>query len=225
MDWVLRLAKSSIGAKVAMAISGLALYGFVIAHVLANLQIFVGPEPVNHYGYYLRTMPMLLWTARIGLLVAALVHVVSGIRLAVLNRRARPVRYKAESTVKASFASLTMAQTGILLLVFIIFHLAHYTWHLVDPAYGSLVDSLGRHDVYQMMVLGFSNVWVSATYIVAMVMLHTHLSHGASSMFQSLGINHPRYNGLLRKVGPVTATLIVAGFISIPVAVLAGLVK
>lgn len=225
MNWVIKFAKSSIGAKYLMALTGLVLFGFVLGHMLGNLQIFLGQDAYNSYAHTLKHTPLLLWGTRVVLLVSVLLHIVSGLRLAALNKAARPVQYAQKRWVKASFSSRTMALSGLTLLAFIIYHLLHFTVGVTDPEHYHLVDAVGRHDAYSMFVFGFQNVTVAISYIAAMLLLAMHLNHGASSMFQSLGLNHSRYNSLYRKIGPVFAVVIAIGNIAMPVAVLAGLIS
>jgi len=217
--------KSSIGSKVVMALTGLGLVLFVIVHMAGNLQMFIGQDAMNAYGVTLRKMPLLLWIARIGLLGIAVLHVVISIRLKLANRGARPMRYEHEKTVQASLSSRTMIMSGLIILTFLVYHLLHFTLGFTDPKSFALHDAQGRHDVYNMVIAGFKNPLISGGYILAMVLLFAHLGHGASSWMQSLGWNHPKYNGIIAKVGPVISWLVCLGFISIPVAVLLGILK
>lgn len=225
MGWVVKFAKSSIGAKVLMAVTGAALFGFVLAHMLGNLQIFLGQETFNAYAAFLQGNKELLWVLRSGLIVAVLLHIVSGLRLALLNSAARPVAYSKKTFVKASLTSRTMALSGLVLLAFIVFHLLHFTLGVVQPEAYHLTDAKGRHDAFSMFILGFQSAPIAISYIVAMVLLALHLEHGASSLFQSLGLNHPRYNGLIHRIGPVFAIFIATGNILMPVAVLLGWIQ
>lgn len=217
--------KSSIGSKVVMALTGLALVLFVIIHMAGNLQMFLGQDAMNNYGVVLRKMPLLLWIARLGLFGLAVFHIIISIRLKLANRAARPISYKHEKTVQASLSSRTMIISGLIILAFLIYHLLHFTLGVTDPQNFALHDSQGRHDVYNMVIAGFKNPLISGGYILAMVLLFSHLGHGASSWMQSLGWNHPKYNGLIAKVGPVISWIVCLGFISIPVAVLLGILK
>ena len=222
------MLKSSIGRKFLMAITGAVLLGFVIAHMLGNLQIFLGPKVLNTYARGLQELGALLWVARIGLLVAFIVHIALAIQLQGENKEARPIPYEFDNTVKASLASRTMLLTGYVVLAFVLYHLAHFTFHMVHAEHISpyvFADGKQGNDVYRMVILGFKNWFISGLYIVAQLVLGMHLSHGSSSMFQSLGINHPKLQPFLQKVGPTVATIIVIGNVSIPVAVLIGLVK
>lgn len=224
MDWLKSTLNSSIGMKWTMGLTGLALFLFVLAHMLGNLQIYAGPDQLNSYAVHLRDFGPLLWVARLGLLFLVVVHIVSAIRLTQLNRAARPVAYAQATPQVSGYASRTMLMGGLILLGFICYHLAHFTLGLTNPAQFDLHDAQGRHDVYGMVVLGFRQPVVSLIYILAMVPLAMHLSHGVSSALQTLGANHPKYDSFLRAVGPVVAAIIFIGNCSIPLAVLAGLI-
>jgi succinate dehydrogenase / fumarate reductase cytochrome b subunit len=214
----------SIGAKAIMAVTGAGLTLFVIGHMVGNLQLFLGPEAINSYAAKLKGMPELLWIARIGLLVFFVTHIWLGIWLWQRNKVARPTPYVYQATREASLASRTMLYSGIVLLAFVIFHIAHFTLGLVQPDYYDHKDSLGRADVYRMMVLGFRVWWVTLAYVVSMLLLGFHLSHGISSLFQSLGLNHPRYTPKIKQGGFALAMILMAGNIAMPVAVLLGFV-
>jgi succinate dehydrogenase / fumarate reductase cytochrome b subunit len=218
--------RSSVGKKMIVALTGVVLIAFVIGHLLGNLQIFLGPEWVNGYAEKLRELGPVLWVIRAFLLVNVLLHIFYTISLAIENRRARPVQYKRKDHVKATFASRYMALSGLVVLAFIIYHIAHFTVRVTDPRFLLLkADPLNHYDVYSMMVYGFQNIFVSAFYILSMFLLALHLSHGTSSFFQSLGLNDEKLNPRLAITGRVFAWLIFAGYISIPVAVLLHWVK
>ncbi|MEY2521341.1 MAG: succinate dehydrogenase / fumarate reductase, cytochrome b subunit [Verrucomicrobiota bacterium] len=218
--------RSSVGKKMIVAVTGVVLIAFVVGHLLGNLQIFLGPDWVNSYAEHLRALGPLLWVIRIFLLVNVLVHIFFTINLAIENRRARPVRYKKKDHVKATFASRSMALSGLILLAFILYHLAHFTVRVTDPRFLLLkADPLNRYDVYSMMVYGFQNPYVSGFYILGMFLLALHLSHGTSSFFQSLGVNDEKLAPRLATAGRIFAWLIFVGYTSIPAAVLLHLVK
>ncbi|HEX8280947.1 MAG TPA: succinate dehydrogenase cytochrome b subunit [Chthoniobacterales bacterium] len=218
--------RSSIGRKIIVAVTGLILLGFVIGHLLGNLQIFLGPDWINSYAQHLRDLGPLLWLIRIFLLVSVILHIWFTVRLAIDNRRARPDAYAEKEHVKATFASRYMWLSGLVVLAFIVYHLAHFTLVVADPRLSALrPDALGRHDVFSMMVYGFRNVLVSAFYLIAMFLLMLHLTHGASSFFQSLGLNDKTLTPKLARGGRIFAWLLFAGYISIPIAVLLGLVQ
>lgn len=210
--------RSSLGRKFLMALTGLGLTVFVIAHMLGNFQVFLGPDALNGYAAALKHMPGLLWTARIGLLVIFVLHIAYGVNLWLANRAARPVMYHFKKYREATLASRTMLWTGLVILAFVLFHLAEFTFLVVNPAYADLHDAQGRHDVYRMTVLAFRNPGISLLYVVAMALLAFHLSHGVQSLFQSLGLSHPRWAPILKGLGLVVAVVVFVGNSSMPLA-------
>jgi succinate dehydrogenase / fumarate reductase cytochrome b subunit len=212
--------QTTVGKKAIMAVTGFMLFGFICGHLLGNLQIFLPPEKINHYSATLKSLPFLLWGARITLLLAVGLHVWSSFQLWLLQRAARPINYVKKTNLNSTYASRTMLWSGPIIAAFIIFHLLHFTFGTVHP--GGPFD---EHNVYNNVVTGFQ-VWpVSLFYIIAMIMLCYHLYHGLWSMFQSLGFSHPVYTPWLQRFAKLFAILIAAGNISIPVAVLAGFIK
>ena len=215
-----RFWESTNGQKAIMAVSGAILFAFVFFHMVGNLQVFEGREQLNFYGAALRRFPEALWAARAVLLLAVALHVWSSVRLALRKSDARPVSYAARRNTNSSYASRTMYWSGPILLAFIIYHLLHLTAGYLRPG-----GSFEEGDVYGNMVAGFGVWYVSAWYIFAMILLGLHIRHGAWSMFQSLGMNHPRHTPVLKKAAAVLAFVIVAGYISIPLSILLGLIK
>ena len=209
---------STVGKKAVMAVSGLILFLFVTGHLIGNLQIYEGPEKLNGYARFLRSMPALLWGVRIALLVMVLLHIWSSVQLALLKLKARPTGYVKKKATESSYASRTMYWSGPIILAFVIYHLLDFTFGTVNPRFQ-------EGEVYANVIASFQVIPVSVFYIVAMLLLCMHLYHGLWSMFQSLGFAHPRYSPLLKRAAAVVAILIAAGNISIPVSVLAGLVK
>ena len=214
-----------VRAKFLMALTGAGLLVFVIMHMLGNLQIYLGREALNDYAALLKSMPLLLWTARIGLLAIFTVHLALAFYLKQKNRLARPRGYAVNDPVDTSLASRTMLTSGLVILAFVIYHLLHFTLGYVGGETHDLVDDLGRHDVYSMVVLGFQNVGISAAYIIAMLFLGLHLSHAASSVFQTFGIASSGTRTLLHRLGLGLTWLIVVGNVSIPASVLLGFVQ
>jgi len=209
-----------------VALTGVILIFFVVGHLLGNLQIFLGPRWVNDYAQHLRDLGPLLWLVRFVLLVSVLLHIYFTILLAIENRRARPLPYVKKENVKASFASRHMVVSGVVVLAFIIFHLLHFTGRKFDPHFPLLKnDPLNHYDVYSMMVYGFQNVYISTFYIVGLFLLTLHLTHGASSFFQSLGLNDKKLTPQLAFGARVFAWLLFIGYTAIPVAVLLGLIQ
>ena len=233
MNIVTRLFCSSLGKKFVMAATGLALFGFVIGHLIGNLQIFLGPEAINRYGHFLQTNMEIVWPARIGLLVCVLLHIWSATKLTAENRAARPVGYVQYNPTVASYASRTMMMSGLIVAAFIIYHLLHYTAmveavnlaHKNFAAKPDFVDAEGRHDIFKMMIVGFNQVPVSIFYIVAMGLLSAHLSHGLRAAFQSLGWKKKSYACFLHKAATAISIFIFVGYSSIPIAILAGFGK
>jgi succinate dehydrogenase / fumarate reductase cytochrome b subunit len=224
--FLLDLYSTAVGKKYAMALSGIALMGFVLAHMVGNLKMYLGAEAINHYGEFLRELlvplfprTVVLWMLRIGLLGAVILHIHAAYTLTLINRNARAVKYQTERDYEAAnFASRTMRWTGIIVLLFVLWHLADFTWGWVNPGYV-------RGDVYRNVDASLSRVPVAALYVVANIALGVHLYHGAWSLFQSMGWNHPRFNVWRRGFAIGFAALIVVGNVSFPIAVLAGIVE
>jgi succinate dehydrogenase / fumarate reductase cytochrome b subunit len=209
---------STTGKKAVMAVSGCILFLFVVGHLIGNLQIYEGPDQLNRYAVLLRAEPPLLWAVRMVLLAMVLLHIWSSVQLAARNISARPEGYIKRKATGSSYASRTMYWSGPIILAFVIYHLLDLTFGKVNPHFVP-------GNVYGNVVASFQVIPVAAFYIVAMLLLCLHLYHGLWSMFQSLGIAHPRWTPLLRRGAAVMAILIAAGNISIPVAVLAGWVR
>ncbi len=225
MAWIVRLLKSSLGAKYVMAITGIGLYLFLVGHVAGNLLLYFGQDAMNAYALGLRHLPYgLLWIARIGLVIFFGSHITAATYLTLGNQAARPVAYQSKRFMKASFASRTMPMSGFIVFLFLLYHLAHYTWRVVAFT-GERVDSLGRDDVYSMVVAGFQQPLISGLYIVAMLVLGVHLHHGLSSLFQTLGLNNARYNTFFRRVFPLLGWVVVLAAASIPLSVMSGCIR
>ena len=216
---------SSIGRKWIVALTGLGLFGFVVGHLIGNLQVFLGPEPLNRYALFLQSLGELLWVIRLGLLAMVVAHIVFTIKLRMENRAARPVGYAVTNRRAATLPARMMTLSGLMVLCFIIFHLLHFTAQKIDPSFAHMTDAMGRHDVYRMMITGFKNPWASGFYIVAVGLLAMHLNHGIGSLFQTLGLNSAKLRPLWEKGGVAFSWLIFLGYASIPVAVLTGVLK
>ena len=215
---------TSLGSKVLIALSGLALAVFVVFHMLGNLQVFQGPQALNAYAAFLREMPMALWSARLTLLAIVVVHIGLSVRLAINNRRARPGGYVARHYRRATLASRTMALTGTLLTLFIVFHLLHLTAGVVDPSSHNRLDIRGQRDVFGNVVHAFQNPLLVLIYLAGQAVLGFHLSHALSSSLQTLGMEHPMLDRLFRGAGPLVAMLVVVGNTAIVLAIAFGLV-
>jgi succinate dehydrogenase cytochrome b subunit len=230
MNLIGRIWHSSLGKKYIMAVTGAGLFGFVVAHLVGNLQIFLGPEALNRYGHFLQTTPELIWPLRLGLIAVAALHIVSAARLTRENRAARPTPYACYEVVAASYASRTMMMSGIIIAVFLVYHLLHFTIqlsgiNLTGQDFKLLEDAQSRHDIYRMMIIGYQQPLVTGFYVLGLGLLCLHLSHGASSMFQSLGWKNQSYGKFLGDLARLAVLLIFLGYCSIPAAVLLGLLR
>jgi len=230
MSWLSRFLRSTIGTKIVMAVSGLMLVGFVIAHMLGNLQIFLGADTLNSYAAIIQGNQALLWVARLGLIGAVGAHIWSAFKLTMLAKSARPVSYKKRSWFDERYAVRTMRVGGIILLAFIVYHLLHFTIGGA-PGAGELkgcadVGGVFTCYAYENVVNGFKNrPLIGAFYIVAQVFLGLHLTHGVWSMTRTLGQGNPRFDGMARKAATAVGLIITIGNCSIPVAIMAGFVS
>jgi succinate dehydrogenase / fumarate reductase cytochrome b subunit len=221
----MRLLSDSIGRKVVMAITGLLMVLFVVGHLLGNLSIFAGANGINTYAEKLHGLPAVVWATRVVMLAAVLFHLVLSIQITLENRAANPTRYAVDRRLRVTFASKNMIWTGLLLGAFILFHLFHFTVRSVPGMeIVQVQDALGRFDVFAMVAAGFGKVATAVVYVVAMVMLYLHLSHGIQSTFQSLGLNNPKTMPGFVKFGGVLSVIFLLGYGAIPVAILFGLI-
>src|SRR5258708_5585991 len=225
VPWIVALYRSAITKKAIMAVTGIFLFGWILLHMLGNLKVYTGPEHYNAYAQFLRTMgaPLLpneaaLIVARTLLLLAAVFHIVAATQLTIMNRKARPIAYRGRADVAGSYAARTMRWGGVIILLFVWYHLGHLT-------FGKFHPDFIEGDVYHNFVTGFQVWWVSAIYIIANLALGMHLYHGLWSMFNSLGLNHPGFNPWKRGFATVFAIIVTAGNVSFPVAVLTGILR
>ena len=222
--------RSSLGKKYVMAVTGFALMLFAFGHMVGNLQVFIGADQINAYGNFLQSTPELLWSARLGLLTMIGLHLVAAITLSAENKAARPIPYGEYRPVAATFASRTMLMSGLIVACFIVYHLLHYTVqvkaiNLTGQDFIPLHDEKGRHDIYRMIVIGFSNIFVSGFYLLGVGLLCLHLSHGASSMLQSLGWKARPLGTWIDRLAVVGAVALFLGYAAIPLAVLTCVLK
>jgi succinate dehydrogenase / fumarate reductase cytochrome b subunit len=223
---LVRFWRSAIGKKWIMAVSGIMLLGFVLFHMIGNLKIYLGAAHLDEYAEWLRTIGepfaprgVFLWILRVGLIAAFFLHIVSAAQLTRMNQRSRPVKYQSpRDYVAADFASRTMRWTGVIVGLFVIFHLMDLTWGTVDPDWA-------RGHVYANVIHSFQRVPVAIVYIVANIALAIHIFHGAWSMFQSLGLNNPKWNDARRKFAIGFALLIGIANVSFPLMVVTGVVS
>ncbi|HKO15766.1 MAG TPA: succinate dehydrogenase cytochrome b subunit [Gemmatimonadaceae bacterium] len=225
--WLLAFYRSTIGKKVIMAVTGLIGIGFVLVHMAGNLQAFAGWPKLNAYGAMLHgPLNELLWIVRIVLIVAVVLHVLMAWQLTRRAGAARPREYRERRPQVSTLASRTMRWGGVLLLVFIVFHILHFTTEQVDPAgWRGRLDAAGHRDVYGNVVASFHIWWVTLFYIVAMIFLGLHLYHGAWSSMRSLGYAKASPHPLHRRIALVIAIVVWLGFTLVPLGVLAGLLR
>jgi len=229
MKIIARIFGSTLGKKYIMALTGLGMVFFVTGHMIGNLQLFLGPESLNRYGHFLQSNVELLWPARIGLLALIGLHVWSALKLSIENKAARPVEYgHGKAAYGSTITSRTMLASGVLVALFIVYHILHYTVcaqainftgidfaHLTDPV-------SGHHDIFAMVVYGFSVWYVSLFYIISVGFLSAHLSHGISAMCQSLGLRSHAWWPAISQGAKVWAVILFLGYAIVPGAVLAG---
>jgi succinate dehydrogenase / fumarate reductase cytochrome b subunit len=217
--------QSSIGKKYVVAVTALLLILYVLGHLVGNLQIYLGPDRINAYAKFLHDLGPILWVVRVILLAAFVIHIVATIQLAQENRLAKPQKYAVAGYQRSTMASRTMIVSGLIVLCFVIYHLLQFTLQVTDPEFREVHDSIGRHDVYRMLILGFRHPLVSLFYVIALFLLTTHLSHGFASVVQTLGINNRKIANFVSTGGQTLAWVVFAGYISIPVTILLGIIR
>lgn len=213
---------TSIGKKAVVAVTGIALIAFVIGHLLGNFTVFLGPDVLNAYGAKLQSLGPILWIIRAGLLAILVAHIYFTMLLWKENHAARPQKYIASNPIGTTVFARTMRLSGIIVLAFIVFHLAHFTVRIVDPSYSkmyTLLDGQPVHDVYKMVVAGFSSGPIVLIYVVGLFLLTFHLSHGIGSLFQTLGITNRRIRHTYELAGRTLAWALYIGYISIPISI------
>jgi succinate dehydrogenase / fumarate reductase, cytochrome b subunit len=232
MNFIKRLFQSSVGLKFVMAATGTLLFVFLVAHLVGNLQFFLGPDTINAYGHLFQENEKLRWPIRVSLLLVAVLHVASALRLYAMNRSSRPQGYAGNpAPVAASYAARSMVMTGLIVAVFILYHLLHFTVrvpavNLTGQDFNALTeptpDGQVRHDIFHMMVLGYRQPLVAAFYVLGVGLLSLHLSHGLRAMFQSIGLRSQTWDPVIDRAARIVGWVIFLAFSSIPIAVLCG---
>jgi len=218
MSQAVGFLSSTLGKKILMAVTGIILFGFVVGHMLGNLQIYLGEERLNHYAELLQANKPFLWTFRSVMLFCVGVHIIAAVQVWLRNRAARPVKYKVFRPPAVDYAARTMVWSGPILALFI-------TYHLLDFTVGTANPNFVRGEVFQNVVASFSNPLIAIFYMAANLLLAFHLYHGLWSLFQTFGWDHARFGWVRRALAVVFSVLIGAGNISIPLAVLTGVVR
>lgn len=222
---VIAFYQSSIGKKIVVGITALVLILYVVGHLVGNLQIYLGPHQINTYAKFLHDLGPILWAIRLFLLAAFVTHIVATIQLAHENRIAKPKKYALPAYQRSTIASRTMIISGLIVFCFVIYHLLQFTVHATNPEFSKLDDSLGRPDVYRMLILGFRQPFVSLFYVLGLFLLACHLSHGFASVTQTLGINNRKISRFISTGGQTLTWLIFAGYVSIPATILLGIIN
>ena len=218
MKAIISFYQSSIGKKWIVALTGLVLVGFVTGHMIGNLQIFLGQEPLNKYAAFLQGLGELLWVIR-GVMAACIcVHIITTVLLWIQNNAATPQKYAVNNPQAATIAAKTMIVSGLIVVCFLVFHLLHFTALAIHPEWKLWEDPEGRHDVYSLVIAGFRNPLESLFYLVGLFLLCMHLSHGIQSFIQTLGLRTRKIADGLTLASPFIAGLIFLGYASIPVA-------
>jgi succinate dehydrogenase / fumarate reductase, cytochrome b subunit len=218
MVWAASILNTTIGKKVVMAITGVIMFGFLIGHMAGNLQLFLGEEKFDGYAAFLKGTPALLWGTRLVLLASIVLHVWAALSLTARNRASRPVRYGMYRPMVSGPPSRTMMLSGVIVLAFLIYHLLHFTFGMVHPDFEHI-------RAYRNVLVAFSKWWVVLIYVLAMLLLAFHLKHGVWSLFQTLGLNHPKWNRLRRVLATLIMILICGGFVLVPLGVMMHLAK
>ena len=216
MNWLVRGLRTSVGTKYLMGGTGLLLLLFVIAHMIGNLQIFASPEAINSYAEMMQGLGPMLWVMRAGLLFVLLVHVRCAVKLTRDARTARPVTYEMKRPIASTYASRTMFMSGMIILAFVVFHILHFTTGTLHADLYAAAHVDGHIHLHYMFVTSFQHAPTAVAYMLAMALLGIHLSHGVSSLFQSMGWMRPRYREFVRQTGLGITALIVIGNVSMP---------
>ena len=231
-DRLIKALASTLSLKIVMALTGLLGAGFVLFHMIGNLQVFLGRDTYNHYAELLQGLGGLKWVARGGLLTILALHVATAVMLVQRNQRARPERYANLKQRRTSLAAMYMAELGIVLLLFIVYHIAHFTMGAVHSTFGEIdyyvlqqaTEEATRRDLYAHVVMSFQQPAIAITYIIANIALAAHLAHGVTSTFKTVGLAVGRWKLPFEVLGPAFGVIIGLGNISMPLAVWAGFI-
>ncbi len=222
---LIKILTSTVMLKAVMALTGAGMVGFVAVHMAGHLQMFLGRDAYNHYAHFMQSLGELLWIARLGLLGVVGAHIAAAVALSQRNMSARERDYLGKDNRKANVSSLSMRQTGLVILLFIIYHFLHFTVGAVHPEHFSDIDPQGRKDVFNNFVISFQNPAITGAYLVAMTALCLHLAHAVTSMFKTLGVARGSFRKPIESIGPVIAIGLYVGFISVPLACQLGFIR
>ena len=221
----MQLTQSSVGRKIIMAVTGIVLVAFVCVHLLGNSSVFVGADAINAYAQKLHSLGPFVWVFRLVMLAAFAIHIIFGIQLTLENRAANPEANVQVKRLKTGFGAETMIVSGLVLLAFVIYHLLHFTVRVTNPEIYVPLGNSGMVDVYVMVVNGFKSVLPVIVYLVGMAFLFLHVSHGFQSLFQTLGLSNDKSLPVMGMISKLVGFVLLVGYISIPLLVVAGLIK
>jgi succinate dehydrogenase / fumarate reductase cytochrome b subunit len=218
--------QSMVGRKIVMSATGLFMIFFVIIHLLGNMSLFNGPDGINAYAAMLQSLGPFIWLVRLAMFSVLCLHLFFGIRLTLENRSAKPQTYAVRKNLSASFAGRNMIWTGLIIAAYLVYHLLHFTLRVIAPEFSASQnhDVMGRPDVFSMVVHSFRSALVSAVYVMAMVAVALHLSHGIQSMVQTLGLNNEKTLPVMAKIGIASALILFLGYAAIPAGIISGMV-
>jgi succinate dehydrogenase / fumarate reductase cytochrome b subunit len=225
-DETVEMTRSNAGRKIFMAITGGIMILFVAAHLLGNISFFSGPDGINAYAKMIHSLGPFRWVIRLIMAAVLGLHMVFGIQLTLENRTSRAQKYAVNKHLSATAAGKNMIWTGLLIALYLGYHLLHFTVQVITPEFSAIrnLDALGRPDVFSMVVRSFRNIFVSVVYVMAMAAVGLHLSHGLQSMVQTLGLNSERTLPVMVKIGAVAALVLFLGYVAIPAVIISGLV-
>ncbi len=223
----MRFIDTSIGKKVIMAVTGIALVKFLFIHLIGNSTIFLGPEGINAYAKGLHSLPPIVWGFRLIMLLIFGIHIYFAVQLTLDNKKAKPIGYSVDKNLAATFSGKTMIWTGLIILGFVIYHLLHFTLQITSPYFiaSSHPDNFGRPDVFKMVILSFQKISIALIYALSITALALHLSHGVQSIFQTLGLNGDYLMPKIKALGLALALILSIGYLSIPAAIQLGIIS
>jgi succinate dehydrogenase / fumarate reductase, cytochrome b subunit len=218
--------QSMVCRKIVMSATGLFMIFFVIIHLLGNMSLFNGPDGINAYAAMLQSLGPFIWLVRLAMFSVLCLHLFFGIRLTLENRSAKPQTYAVRKNISASFAGRNMIWTGLLIALYLIYHLLHFTLHVISPELSASknLDAMGRPDVFMMVVFSFRKALIVVLYLSAMAALALHLAHGIQSMVQTLGLNNEKTLPVMAKIGIAAALILFLGYAAIPAGIISGMV-
>ncbi|MCX8027246.1 MAG: succinate dehydrogenase cytochrome b subunit [Thermodesulfovibrionales bacterium] len=223
----MRFVENPVGKKIAMSVTGFLLLAFLFIHLIGNSTIYLGPDGINTYAKGLHSLPPVVWTFRIVMLIIFALHIYFGIKVTLENRQAKPNGYAISKNINSTLSSRTMIWTGLIVLAFVVYHLLHFTLQVTQPHFitSKNLDYLGRPDVFKMIVLSFQRIGITLIYAIGLLSLMLHLTHGIQSLMQTVGLNNERFMPKFRLFGLIIAVFLLVAYLSIPTVVLTGVLK